>query len=60
MNEVRCNNCGCVWHEDELKRVREPHGEILCWCPACGAGELVDLDEYLLGEDDDVRDSENP
>lgn len=55
-----CTGCGELIQEAQLKRVREPHGEVFLSCPVCGdacidavqchCGEWHDPEDLLNGE----------
>jgi hypothetical protein len=51
MGEWYCSECDQWYNDEDLVPVREPHGEVLRWCPTCvGNGELHRYDEMPSDE----------
>jgi len=40
VSDFYCRDCQEYWMRENMKLVREPHGETLIWCPECGGGDL--------------------
>ena len=40
ISDFYCHGCHEYWMSENMKLVRESHGETLIWCPECGSGDL--------------------
>ena len=50
---VECQNCGKFFPPEEIRNIREPHGEYTATCPFCGCDDLKYYDEIDMREDTD-------
>ena len=48
-----CQNCGEFFPPEEIRNIREPHGEHTATCPFCGCDDLKYYDEVDMREEPD-------